>query len=536
MAKKLWRSRRFLTVTIVLLAAILLFLLYLHYTSPAYVKRVVLETAAGEINGEIGIGDARIQVFRGLTLDNVSLARPGASQADIVVERIRCDWDAAAFLHADIEPRRLVFANPRVRLYHDADGAVNIERLFKAFQPKPPAEKTPPEPFAYERYFADGIFVDSGMVGWTAPQVFGDERERVFSDLDVRTQPSPETVNRWDISALIRGRPFEGARIEGWLDVKPKSERAYFHGEGHELPITPELQRFLPPSGREVVSRLALSGKATIVADVAYTRGAPPEFAFNVQLHNTDARLRPTRLKTRAADVSLRFDERGFVCDRFASVMWDGGLVGGAATHPAGGATAWVRLENADLAQMAEEMHMADSDLRGLLSGSARFRIGEPGEETLVGEGTVNVTNAHLAKLPLLSYVFQVLNFRFPSGEVFDRGEAKFSIIGDRIYIESLTISSPTVEVTATGTIDFDGTPDLIVLLASSDREPGWLITRPIRYIIQGIEKQISLPVRVTRSLSDPKVEVLALEPVSRQLRNLRDLLPFVGPAKEEEK
>jgi len=534
MSKKLWRNRRFLIAAIVVLAAILLLILYLHYTSSAHVRRVLVEHAARTINGEIGIDHARIQVLRGLTLDDATLTRPGAAGPDIAVRHIRCDWNAAAFFHADIEPRRLVFVEPRVRLYPDPDGALNVERMFKA---KPDDEKELAAPFAYERYFAEGIFVDSARLEWIAPEVFGDEKERFFSDLDIQTYPSPETVSRWDIAALIRSEPFQGARIEGWLDLKPKSERAYFHGEGHELPITPDLQQFLPKVGREVLARLDLSGKATLIADCTYARGAPPEFAFGVELHNTDVRLRPTRFSARAADVSMRFDGRGFVCDRFASVMWDGGLVGGAASHPAGGATAWVRLENADLERMAEEMHIQDSKLRGLLSGSARLRIAEPGaEETLVGEGTVEITNAHLAQLPLLSSVFQILHFRFPSGEVFDRGEAKFSILGDRIYVESLSISSPTVEIAATGTIDFDGAADLVLLVASSDRERGWLITRPIRYIIQSIERQISPPVSVTGPLSNPEVNVLTMEPVTRQLRNLRDLLPFVGPAEKEEK
>ena len=106
--------------------------------------------------------------------------------------------------------------------------------------------------------------------------------------------------------------------------------------------------------------------------------------------------------------------------------------------------------------------------------------------------------------------------------------------IADNVYVENeLSMCNTGIVVTKEGVVIID-TPMAPVnakKLAVEVEKFG-----PIRYVIKSIERQISPPVRVTRSLTDPELEVLALEPVTRQLRNLRDLLPFVGPAKKEEK
>jgi len=177
-------------------------------------------------------------------------------------------------------------------------------------------------------------------------------------------------------------------------------------------------------------------------------------------------------------------------------------------------------------------MGLAERELRGVMNGSVRFDFSDASSWT--AEGTVSVSNAFLAKLPVLARAFSLLNFRFPSGEVFDRGECRFSIWAHKVYIESLNISSPSVEITGTGTVSLDGTVDLVLLVASSDRNKGWIVTRPIRAVIKGIERQIMPPVAVSGTLGDPKVRPLTLEPIKRSFRSLADLLPFVGSEGEK--
>ena len=535
MLRRLWRSPRFLACAIALLIALIVAVFLLHYTSPAYVRRVILEEAADQVHGSVEVGRARLQVFRGLKLSDVRLTREGETEPDIAAERVRCDWGAASLFHGEIEPRRLVFIRPRIRLVSDANRVYNVEKLFKIFHASPKTDNEPVAAGAYDRFFSEGIFIESGHTTWTDARIFDDRRGRVFTGVDASMKRSSESLNRWELAGLVRGKPFDGTRVEGWMDLTPKRERVSLQVLAKELYITPDLLAYLPTRGREALSRFALAGKTTITTHINYWRGTPVEVAFDVQLHNTEARLRTTSVRVRAADAVLRFDGAGFTCKRMAGFLWDGALLGGAASQPEGGGTAWVTLENADLARMAKELKLTDRQLRGLLSGSAKLRWGQEKDSPWSAEGTLEVANAHLAKIPSLALVFKVLNFRFPSGEVFDRGECKFSIWNNRIYVEDLTISSRSVELTATGEIEFNGTCDLVVLVASSDREPGWLITRPIRAILRNVEKQISPPVSITGPPGNRTVKVLTMEPITRPFRNLRDLLPFVGTEKKPE-
>ena len=57
---------------------------------------------------------------------------------------------------------------------------------------------------------------------------------------------------------------------------------------------------------------------------------------------------------------------------------------------------------------------------------------------------------------------------------------------------------------------------------------------RPIQAVIKGIERRVMPPVAVTGPLGNPKVRLLTMEPIKRQIRNLADLLPFVGGEAEQ--
>lgn len=535
MAGKLWRSAWFWGAAVLLLAGVILSGIYLHYTSPEAVRTMVLERAASVLNGKLHVGDARMQLFRGLRLWDVRLSSSDPSDPEIVVERIRCDWNSAAFAHGDVEPTRLVFRRPRVRLVLDENGNANLKRFFSGRRdPGRTANRTPDrrgtDPnLPYERYFSEGVFVESGELAWTAPAAFGDGRPRLFRGVDVEMQRSSETLERWNITALIREPPLSGTRIQGWLDLADGGERAVFHGAAEELDITPDLLALLPAGAHRALSRLAMAGKVSADALVDYGCDRPTNYTLEVRLRNVDARLRASDLSVRSLDARLRFDRAGFSCDAVSGMLWDGALQAGAASHPDGGATVWLKIEQADLARMADELNLRDRELRGRLDGSAKLKFHRASPAGWSAEGNVSVSNAFLAKLPVLTRAFALLKLRWPGGEVFDRGDCRFSIWENKIYIESLNVSSPSVEITASGTIGLDGTADLVLLVAGSEREKGWIIMRPLRAVIKGIERQIMPPVAVTGPLSDPKVRLLAMEPLKRQFRNLGDLLPFVG-------
>ncbi len=523
MMRKLWRNRWALGGVVLLLGGVIVLLVGMALTAPARVIRLIEAEGEKNVHGTLQVEGARLQVLRGIQLAGISVTPEWESEPAIRVDYLRCDWNASALLYGEIEPRRLVFLRPRVRLEIDEEGITNLERLFIV------TEEPIIDPLKYQRYFADGIRIESGLLHWQAPTLFGDDRPRIFEGMDVDLVKATETFNRWEVQALVRGSVLSGTRIEGWMDLTPKKERVVFRGSTEEVAISRDLLRALPADLRDMLARFEMDGHLSAQATLDYRRGQGIEYALDVQLHNVDARDRASDLAVESLDARLRLDTSGFACDDVAGLLWDGAVQGGVVGRPTGMVIAWIRLDQADLASLAEQLGLQDRQLSGVLNGSVRFRYDPRRAVPLTAEGSLSIANAYLARMPVLLQVFRLLNFQLPGDEVFDRGECLFTMLGDKIYIEQMTISSPSVDITGTGTITFDQQADLILLVASADHEGGWLPMRPVRVIIAGISRQINPPVAVRGPLSNPEVAILPMESVKRQFRYLRDLLPFVG-------
>lgn len=525
MRKKWWRRKWFWGVLVLLLLGVILAAAYLHFTSPAFVRRMVLKHGSVNLRGNLSVSDARLEVFRGVELYGVRLGAPADAEPVIEVDRLRCDWNPAAFLHLDVEPRRLVLVRPNVRLHVSPEGKVNLVKLF-ARQRKPPPRD---DPSRFERYFSDGMFAESGEVAWSAPAIFGDSRPRVISLVDVQMQRSSETFGRWNLTALLRGAPLSGTRIEGWLDFAGDRGRAVFRGRAEELAVGRELMDYLPLALRRVLSRFELAGRVTVDALLDVERGQPVNYVIEAGVRNLDARLRTKDLFVHALDASLRFDRAGCSCQDISGILWDGALYGKAERRAGAGFKVWLTLDGADLAVMASELGLADRKLGGWMNGSVKIHVDPASPERGAAEGTVELTKASLATLPILAQAFVVLQLRLPREEVFDEGECHFSVRDGKVFIESLVVSSPSVEVTGSGEIGLDRSVDMVLIVAGSKRGEAGLVKRAFRAVVGGIEREVMPPVQVRGTLDKPQARLLTLEPIKRQFRRLRDLLPFVG-------
>jgi len=343
MIKRIRRSPLFWGAVVLFMAGVILAGVYLHYTSPATVRNLVLKHGATVLRGKLHVGDTRMQLFRGLQLYDVRVSVRDESDPDIAVSRVRCDWNPAAFLHGEIEPRRLVFVRPRVRLVVDREG-INLNRLFvpdhESNRGGTPAQRRAKETSQYGRYFSEGIFVESGELIWTHPAIFGDDGPRVFSGMDVIMQRPSETLDRWDLSALVREPPLEGTRIEGWMDLAGGRERAVFRGVAEELDITPELLHALPAGLRRVLSRYALSGRVSLNVLLNVRREHPVNYTLELRLRNVDARLRASDLSVRSLDGRLRSTRRGSLATTCPASSGMAHSTGGPQAAAAGGAPA----------------------------------------------------------------------------------------------------------------------------------------------------------------------------------------------------
>ena len=521
--KRLWCRAWVWAVLVLFLLGVIFVAVCLYLTSPTFVRRMILKHASVKLRGNLSVADARVQLFRGLKLRDARLAPTAAAEPAVTIERLRCDWNPAAFLHGEVEPRRLVIIRPKVHLEITPENGVNLAHLFVR------QDLPPPDPWQFERYFSEGIFVESGELHWTAPQIFGDAQPRIFSGMDVVLHRASEGFERWDLEALVRGSPLDGARISGWIDADGERWRTVYLGRAEELEISDEMIGYLPAPLQELLSRFALEGRVTLDALIDVQHGGQLNYVIEARLNNVNARFRTKALSVRALDVQLRFDPAGFSCETISGVLWDGALLGKTSNRAGGGFTIRLVLDRANLARMAAELGLADRELDGWMDASAQVNI-EPGTPAgWTGNGAIKIADAHLAKLPVLAQALSLLQLRLPREEIFDEGECRFSVRDNKVLIERAVISSPSIEVTASGEIGFDGNVHMILLVAGSQRGEAMLLVRVWRVVIGGIEREIMPPVQITGTLANPETRLLTMEPIKRQFRRLWDLLPFVG-------
>ncbi len=529
--KRLWRSRW----TWILLSIILVFILawcgYRYLTSPRFVKRMVLRDAPKFLRGDLSIDDARIELLRGLEISGMRIVLDEASPPDVTVEHVQLDWNPVALLYAEVEPRRVVFVRPSVRVVPSGK-SVNLARLIRRRKRRPPTQRR-----SMARPFSDGLFIESGRVAWIAPKIFGDERPRVFDGVDVEMQRSSETFGRWQFNGLLREPPLDGVRIEGWMDLAAGDRSVSIHARGDELPIGPDLLAFLPEKVQRRISRFALSGFTDLDLRFDYRTGRPLNFALEFAVHNVEARIRASDLRVSAVDARVRLDRGGFSVDGLSGILWDGMLQAGALGRAGSECKMWLNIEKADLARIATDLALDKTDLRGWMDATVKFRFDAAAPQNWTAEGSLTFSDARLARLPVLGKVFAALHLRLPRDEVFDEGKCHFTVRDGKVHVENLVISSPSVDVTASGEIGLDGQVDLLVLIAGAEREDDLFITQPIRFVIRGLEREVMPPVRVRGMPPDSlEIRVLAMEPIKRQFRRLRDLLPFIGPSSRESK
>lgn len=111
---------------------------------------------------------------------------------------------------------------------------------------------------------------------------------------------------------------------------------------------------------------------------------------------------------------------------------------------------------------------------RGLIGGRLRVRgiVGGDGSGR-VGRGSFTISGGEILRLPLLTQVFEILNFQPPVGERLEDAAIEFGLAGDRLIFDRLFVQSDSLVVWATGEARLDdGTLDLAVRTRGRVRIP----------------------------------------------------------------
>jgi len=132
----------------------------------------------------------------------------------------------------------------------------------------------------------------------------------------------------------------------------------------------------------------------------------------------------------------------------------------------------------------------------------------------LVGSAEANVTEGTLWEVPMVLAMMNVLNLKFPERTQFDRAHVVLEVVGSKLRVKELSMSSAPATLVGEGTIGFDGAIDLIFY-----SRPGQI---PIVSILAGQVGRNIVKARIHGTFLHPSVMLVPSGPFGKLVDWLR--------------
>jgi hypothetical protein len=171
-------------------------------------------------------------------------------------------------------------------------------------------------------------------------------------------------------------------------------------------------------------------------------------------------------------------------------------------TFPDEGASRYVMelvLRDADIRQLTGEM---GQDLTGQLSASLNLQGDWSDTKTRRGRGEVTVAGKEMYKIPLVLGLLQITNLSLPITAPFSQGEARYTVDGQMLTVESLALRSRDMVMNGSGQLDFAKKK---VAMSFTTDNPNWPKLPIVGDIIHTAKNEL-LQIHIKGTLQDPKV------------------------------
>jgi len=130
------------------------------------------------------------------------------------------------------------------------------------------------------------------------------------------------------------------------------------------------------------------------------------------------------------------------------------------------------------------------------------------------GRGELAIRGAKMYQLPLTMALLQILNLSAPSSSSFDSANAKYILAGDDVTIESIVISSPTIDIKGSGKLKYS-TLALDLNLATSNR--AGLRLGLVSDLVKVVKDEL-VGIHVGGTLDKPKARLVSLGGIGRSI------------------
>jgi hypothetical protein len=180
-------------------------------------------------------------------------------------------------------------------------------------------------------------------------------------------------------------------------------------------------------------------------------------------------------------------------------------------TFPDEGASRYVMelvLRDADIRELTGEM---TQDLSGQLSASLNLQGDWTDTKSRRGRGEVTVAGKEMYKIPLVLGLLQITNLSLPITAPFSQGEARYTVDGQVLTVESLALRSRDMVMNGSGQLDFS--KKRVAMTFTTDN-PNWPKLPIVGDIIHTAKNEL-LQIHIKGTLQDPKVSASAASTVT---------------------
>jgi len=173
--------------------------------------------------------------------------------------------------------------------------------------------------------------------------------------------------------------------------------------------------------------------------------------------------------------------------------------------------------------------------VRGVLEGT--FDATGNTADALAGEGTVALRDGHVQQFSVLAAVGQLLQIEELTQLDLEQAQAKFHLATGRFLIDDLVLRSPNLQLSATGSVSFDGKLALDSTLTINEKIRGQLF-RGIRenFVATAEPGRFALPFHISGTVERPRTDLME-RAVGADLKDLGGVIDaLLGRSKGKKK
>ncbi|NQT18445.1 MAG: AsmA-like C-terminal domain-containing protein [Planctomycetes bacterium] len=345
-------------------------------------------------------------------------------------------------------------------------------------------------------------------------------------------------VRDFDLSGRILDGPLIGTRLSGWVQPVELGSLPTLHAQilMPRLDVDSSLIDMLPEQYAALARKFAVRG--TLKGEGVVTLGDDGKLSYSMGFRCFDVGCESEMppLSVGAVAASVHIDEQRVQCGSFAGRMWDGAISGNAILHFPRELLApptfecHLDLDGASLKRIAAKLGDKASNISGRMAVFLDVRGDIENMGSVKGRGTVEIREARLSELPLVAGLVNLFSLSLPKKTVFDKVDISFQISGGAVRFSQILLSSDAIEIAGTGEVSLDGEANLVMAVATSERKRKGIpiLSDALTLVVRGLQQTILPPVHVTGRISEPTFKVMAMEPITKPLKSIIGLIPFL--------